>query len=300
MKKNLLYAILLCFLFPEGYSQDRIITKNNDTIDCKINRVSITIIFFDLTTKGVKSSGKIPRSSVTDYSFGEKTTPEEQINTLTDSFKRFRFGINGGMGYLLGSTKEAEDLLVNIGLERDLAQSYYNDLKTGLYGSADLTFLFTPKYGAGIKYKIFETASSVEGFYMNGDGVSLFYGTYAEQIYVNYIAASFLYQEWIGSKNSFKLNSGYSLGLATYRDEAEIFTGNFLGTGKNIGFDINLGIEYFITHNFSVGTDLSVFYSSIHKMKLMDGTNTTTLDLGKENYENLSRFDFSIGARLYF
>jgi hypothetical protein len=87
--------------------------------------------------------------------------------------------------------------------------------------------------------------------------------------------------------------------LATYRNEAEYLNGYFLLTGKSIGMDINLGLEYFITRHFSVGTDLSVFYSSIHKMKITDGTNTATIDLDKNNYENLMRLNISFGLRVY-
>jgi len=35
-------------------------------------------------------------------------------------------------------------------------------------------------------------------------------------------------------------------------------------------------------------------------MKITDGSTTTTVDLDKDNYENLIRLDLSIGVRLYF
>lgn len=299
MKKNLLTAILLFGILTSGYSQDKIITLNKDTIDCKINKVSHNTIYFDLATRGVKSSGKLPLNSVLNYTVSGKPIQKEQIVVSTDSFERLRVGINGGPGYLTGSSKKAEDNMVGQGLAREQAQSYYRNMKLGIHANADLTWLITPKYGAGIKYKIFDTSGSLEGFFDPQDGVTLLYSTYREQIYVNFIGASFFYQQFTGSGKSLKFNSSYAIGLATYRNEAEYLNGYYLLTGKNFGIDASLGLEYFITRHFSVGADLSAFYSSIRKIKISDGSTTTTVDLEKDNYENLTRLDLSFGFRLY-
>jgi hypothetical protein len=299
MKKYLLIAILLFSLLSIGYSQDKIITMNNDTIDCKINKISRNTIFFDVTTKSVKSSGKLPLSSVLNYTISGKATPEGLKAVNKDPFERLRLGMNGGPGYLLGSTKKAKDYLVSLGLTPDQVNSYYKDLKLGMNANADLTFLITPNFGAGIKYRFFDTSGSIEGFIDPQDGVHLFYTTYKEQIYVNYIGGMFFSQQFIGSRKSFKLNSACSFGLTTYRNEAGYLNGYYLLTGKNFGTDVSLGLEYFITSYFSVGVDLSAFYSSIRKVKLTDGTTTTTVDLDKEDYEDLSRLDISFGIRLY-
>jgi len=291
MKKYQLIAILLSVLLSEGYSQDKIITVKNDTIDRKI--------IVDEIAEDVKSSGKILTDSFSSYTNSGKTTQEVQKTVNIDPFKRLRLGINGGLGYLLGSTEIAEDYLVNLGLTRDQAESYYNDMKSGLYANADLTYLISPKYGVGIRYKFFDTSCSTGDFFYLLDGVNLIYTTYEEQIYVNFIGASFFYQQWIRSLKSLKVNSSLSFGLATYRNEAGYLNSSFLLTGKNIGMDISLGFEYFITDNFSVGADLSTFYSSIGKMKISDGSSTSTVNLGKDNSESLSRLDLSLGIRLY-
>jgi hypothetical protein len=299
MKKNLLFAILLIGLLPKGYSQDKIITMNNDTIDCKINRISHNTIFFDVTTRGVITSGKLTLNNVSNYIISVKTTPEVPKSVNTNSFERLRFGTNGGLGYLVSSSKAAEEDMVSQGFTPENAKSYYRDLKSGLYANADLIWMITPDYGAGIKYKFFDTSARTEGFVDPQDGVNLYYTTYKEHIYVNYLGAEILFQQFVGNQKSFKLNSGYSIGLASYRNEAEYLNGYYLLTGKNIGMDIGLGLEYYLTRYLSVGADLSVFYSSIHKMKVTDGSNTTTINLEKDNYENLTRLNLSLGLRVY-
>ncbi len=299
MKKNLLLAILLFGLLAIGYSQDKIITLNKDTIDCKINKLSHNTIFFDVTTMGVKSSGKIPLNRILNYTISGTAGPEEQNEIKKEPFERFRLGMNGGLGYLLSSSKNAEESMVSLGFTPDKVHSYYKRMKSGIYANADLMCQISPKYGVGIKYKFFDTSGNIEGFVDPQDGVNLIYTTYKEQIYVNFTGTTFFYQQFIGSQKSFKLTTAYSLGLTTYRNEAEYLSGYYLLTGKNLGIDLSLGLEYFITPKLSVGADLSDFVSSIRKMKVSDGTSTTTLDLDKDNYENLSRLDFSLGIRLY-
>lgn len=299
MKKYLLIAILLFSLLPIGYSQDKIITLNKDTIDCKITKVSHSTVFFNVTTKGVTSSGSLALNSILNYSVNRNTISQEQKTFNTYQFERLRIGINLGLGYLLSSSKTAEEAMVSQGFTLENAKSYYRNLRSGLYANAELTWMIAPDYGAGIKYKFFDTSSRTEGFIDPQDGINLYYTTYKEQIYVNYLGAACFFQRSIGSQKSFKLNSGYSIGLTTYRNEAENLNRYYLLTGKNVGMDIGIGLEYFITRYFSVGTDLSVFYSSIHKIKITDGVNTTTANLEKANYENLTRLNLSLGLRIY-
>jgi len=299
--KNILTAVMFFFgLIPAVYSQDKIITINNDTIDCKINKVSRNTIYFDLNTLGVKSSGEMPLDMVSGYIVAKETSPEVQAKTNTISGHRFRFGLSGGAGYLLGSTQNAEEQMVSQGFTFDQAESYYNDMKLGITASADIYLLIPPDYGAGIKYKFFYNSASTEGFIDPQDGVHLYYTTYRENIYVNFAGLSFFYQQFMGSQKSLVLNSSISLGLTTYRDEAEYLHGYYLLTGKNVGVDLGIGLEYFLTSRISLGADLSVFYSSMRKVKITDGTSSSTIELDKENYENLSRIDLSAGIRIYF
>jgi len=61
-----------------------------------------------------------------------------------------------------------------------------------------------------------------------------------------------------------------------------------------------VGLEYFFTNNLSIGADLSVFLATLRKVTRSEGLVKETIELDKENYENLSRLEFSLGIRLYF
>lgn len=295
--------LLIVFFYSlalSAHSQDKIITITKDTIDCKITKISRNTIFFDLITSGIRTEGSLPLSKVLNYTISAGgVAPEKPESLSVGSFERIRLGISGGAGYLLASSEKAEEALTGQGLDAGKAKSYYRNMKTGWNANADLTFMITPDLGAGFKYKFFYTAGSVEGFFGPADGVHLIYTTYGERIFVNYYGPLVYYQQFIGQDEKIRLTSAYSFGMATYRNEAEYLNGHYLLTGKSFGTDATLGLEYFITDHFSIGADLSVFYSSIRRITMTDGKNHQTLDLDKENYENLSRMELSIGIRFY-
>ena len=287
-------------LLTDAFSQDKIITLNNDTIECKITRISRNTIYFNLFTSGIRTAGSLPLSSVRNYSISATVITDEKKIPDIISTDRLRLGISGGAGYLTSSSEKAEEALTGQGIEPGKAASYYKNLRTGWSANADLTYMITPELGTGIKYRFFYTSGSLDGFFDPQDGIHLIYGTYGETIFVNYFGALFSYQQYIGSNDAFRLYSAFSLGMATYRNEAEYINTYYLMTGRNLGTEGTAGLEYFITDHISLGADLCAFYSTLKKIRMTDGINTSNIDLDKENYENLTRIDFSVGIRFYF
>lgn len=300
MKRYLLLAFILAGLNTGLSGQDRIITLNNDTIVCKIKKVTGSYIHFDVSTQGVTTSGRVPRSGVLSYTVSspEASVPVYEV-VKTRSSGGLRLGLNGGMGYLTSSSKQAEEAMVSLGLTEEKARSYYSDLKTGWYGSADAIWMINQKYGAGLRYKFFNTTATTEGYFYPGDGVNLYYSIFGENIYVNYAGASIFYREPIGEKENWSLYASFSLGMAFYRNESEIFYGNYLITGNTLGLDGSLGLEYRITPVISAGAEFSIFAGQIRKFNLTDGEMNETVELEKDNYENLARAEVSVGIRFY-
>jgi len=300
MKRNLLIAFILAGLVTSLQGQDRIITLNNDTINCKINRVTRNDIYFDLTTQGVTTTGRIPLADILTYSINPAATQALRYKpAMTGSFPRLRLGISGGAGYIISSSETAEESMVLWGITPDDAESYYRNLKTGIYGSSDITWMLTQRIGLGLRYKLFGTSGSVEGFFDPQDGFNIFYSTYSEHIYVNFAGASLLYSEPLGSRQKFRIYAAWAAGVALYRNEAESFQGNFLITGNSFGMDGALGLEYLINPSLAVAAELSTFNALLKKIEMTDGSETETLELEKENYENLSRFELSLGIKFY-
>jgi len=279
-------------------AQDRIVTTQNDTIDCKISKVTSSDIFFTLKTGNVITKGKVDRSNVLSY-YSENSEAGENAGFIAPVPSRWRLGLSGGLNYLTASSSEAETELVQQGVTKQDAKSYYNDLKLGQSGGADLHYMVTKMYGIGMIYKFYSTKSKIESFFDPQDGVNLIFGQMNEKIYVHYSGLSFYSEQFLKSNPKLKLSSYYSMGMAFYRNEAIVVNSPFLLTGKAFATNLDLGLEYFVFPRISAGINLSYFLSSLKKVTLSDGYSTTTQELEKENYENISRLDLSVGIRFY-
>jgi hypothetical protein len=298
MKRNLLIVLILAGLVTGLSGQDRIITRSNDTINCRIDRVTRSEIHFELVTHGVKTTGSLPTSEVLSYSVSPSTLPEQEYEPLkTGLAGRLRIGLNGGMAYITSSSEAAEEAMVGMGLSPSAAGDYYSNLKSGWYGSADATWLFKGNYGAGLKYKFSYTGAATEGSFLPFDQMNIYYSEYREKIYVNYGGVSLFFREPIGKKAKFSLYSGISAGMTLYRNELEVLAESVLITGKAPGIDGTIGWEYDITPFFSAGAEASVFASRLKKINITNGVENQTQELDEENYENLSRLEVSVGIR---
>jgi hypothetical protein len=301
MKRSLLIVLILTALLQGISGQDRIITSTNDTIDCRITRITNDMIFFEISTKGVKSEGRIPVRDISSYQVTPSAMQEQETRSKT-SFRSgsFRIAINGGIGYITSSTDAAEEAMASLGVTERNAKSYYSDLKTGYYGSADAIWMFKTGYGAGIRYKFFNTDATTEGYFDPGDGINIIFSDYNENIFVNYAGVSLFYEQHAGKNGNLGIYSSLSLGMAFYLNLLDFYGGNLAISGNTPGMDAGIGLEYRITPVVSAAAEASVFTGTIRKIKITDGVNEESVDLDKENYENLSRIEFSLGIRFYF
>lgn len=302
MKRCLLIILIFAGLSAGLAGQDRIITLRNDTIVCKITKITRNEIQFDIVSQGVRAAGRLPLSEICSYSVS--TLPMWEPGPAyppagTTPAGSLRIGFNGGMGYLTSSSESAEETMAGVGIEEENARDYYDNLKSGWYGSADVAWIINQRYGVGVKYKFFNTSAVTEGYFNLGDYYNLYYATYRENIYVNYGGLFLFYREPVGKKDLFSIYSAFSAGLTLYRNESEVFSQAILITGKAPGLDGTFGLEYKITPLVSAGAEVSVFASKLRKIDITDGETEQTQELDKEHHENLSRIEVSLGLRFY-
>ena len=299
--KRLIPTLILSFIASTlMFAQDKIVTITNDTINCKITRIGSGFIYFETSTAGIKTRGQINNERVKNYFKAMEAMPDTRAAvSYSKPFSRIRISINGGASFLTGSTKEAEKTMISQGLTASKVKSYYKDMKNGLAANGELTYLFNENTGAGLKYKFFTNISEFDDFTDPGDGMNLLYGRYSENIFVNYYGTSFFFIQGLPAADKFKISASASLGLTTYRNEAELLAEFLLLQSKTIGFDSSLGLEYMISPHISFGADLTAFYSVLGKVKISDGFSSETIKLEKQNRENLSKIDISFGIRFY-
>ncbi|SHJ09859.1 hypothetical protein SAMN05444280_11110 [Tangfeifania diversioriginum] len=298
-KTRLLTVTLLLGLgfFLSSSAQDRIITISNDTIDCKINRVSAQYIHFTQFTREVKTKSSISRRDVKSWQVSDAEKSENSFTSNVFQTERWRFSITGGGGYRIASTKESRRNLENQGIPSSEIDSYFKQLKTGVKTAGQIHYMFWENCGLGVDYQFHHSSGSLHGAVDSGDTYTFIYGKFTDNIYTNYVGLSLYMQHRINPK--FKFYGQVSSGLTLFREESVIIYTPLLITGKAYGGNSEFGLEYFIGKKISVALCAGFFQSTISKIKVNNGDNIQDIKLEKEQMEGLSRVDLGAGLRFY-
>jgi hypothetical protein len=202
------------------------------------------------------------------------------------------------MGYRIASTKEFHKDLLNMGFSAPNIDSYFKNLKLGIKASGQIHYMFWDNYGIGIDYQFHQSSGNIIGNIDQGDGVTLVHGEIKNQVYTNFTGLS-LYSHYILNNNRVKLYYQISMGLTMYREETTFIYSPMLISGKAFGGNTELGFEYFLTKNFSLGINANLFQSTISNIKVDNGIHYEKIELEKEQQEGLSRLDIGIGIKIY-
>jgi len=212
---------------------------------------------------------------------------------------RFRFELNGGTGILTGSTKEAKDVLTQMGVSRSQANSYYSHLVSNRTIGLNAHYFINPRYALGIDYQFYYNHAGFTGNFDPQDGYNMLYGKYSEYIYTNYAGLSTLYRRSFGVSEKWFYTMHWSLGMVFYRDETSIINIPALITGNAFATSLSAGAEYFIHRRISLGAKLSAFTSSLHSVTIHDGQSSQKMTLEKGQYENLTRINVLLSCNIY-
>lgn len=309
--------ILFALLFVnECFAQDRIILSSGDTIHCTISKVTKKYLYYRQDYNGVTAKGKILKNNISEWNyyvaknvpepfFTEPEIPvygletEPDILTQTKQADRLRISLNAGPAYLAGNPENAIQSLQEKGVSAGDAKRYYHNLKMGFQARGSAFIHLMGSYWLGAMYHGFYSTSEITTP-MAIDDDYMYYGKLGERYFVNFAGASFSSSTRYGRSKRIGVNSSFAFGPAFYRDEAEMLNDQVLIQGVALGTNLTLGLEYFFRPNISIGLESSLFSSQAKKITVTTAQSTEEIKLEKENYENLSRLDLSLGIIWYW
>ncbi|MCL2650230.1 MAG: hypothetical protein FWD60_04280 [Candidatus Azobacteroides sp.] len=225
---------------------------------------------------------------------------------------KWRFNLDGGMGYLLSSYSADKKSMTDLGFDPKKVDDYYNKFNLGFQGNADIQRMFNRNWGAGIKYSFFVTnASLFEPAYWGFTPVKV---GMEETMYINYVGPSIHVRSFIDQGKSLLITSTASLGFAHYKDNSKVYgmgisfpeyhyapflTNNIPinATSSSWGLDWGVGLEYFLSPEFSLGMDMGFFYSSFNDFNIKIDNDYTFNS--KDVEINVARVYVSLGLRMY-
>jgi len=221
----------------------------------------------------------------------------KQIGESTDDQDRdYRISITftGGFSYFTENTKDEEEFLTSQKLDAGEAKDYYNRLASGYHLGAILKYNFGNYLSIGLQYRFFNTNAALYGSFDPEDGIHLYYGKLSENIYINYAGLGF-YTDNIFKTRTIRIWAGISAGMAFYRNEGFHIWSPYLLTGSNLAFGPSVGIDIPVVKSVSIVAEGSWLISKVKKVKINSGTDSQSIDLDKDNYEDISNLNISAG-----
>ena len=282
-------------------AQDRIITVQNDTINCRIQSVTDSHIQYEQPIKGGFVKGKfIPLIEVAEYF----RKPGKTI-TITKVDKPWVLGFSTGGGYLP---------LILETYDANRENEYSSKIINGFQLSTSVHYLFSPYFGAGLQYSFFTSGYKRDEL----TGVDQIYSNYAntfqrERHYINFGGLSVLFQQSIGPKKKIQLSETLSAGGLLFRYEYQFSRSisqsygyssileSGLIHGITLGVNLGLSVGYYILPNLMGGVGADFLYGTkknahyTYTNSSLDYTDRGQFVFGKPL--NLSRLNYSLVLR---
>jgi len=279
-------SFLLLFYAQSIEAQDLIVTRQNDSIDCKISIVKADVISFSIFTEaGKKLYTQLPVDQVNYY----KRKYYTKLNGPDPGkeFQQLAVSLQGGY-----SIRTAE---VPSGFT-PAVEDYLNSMRKGTHLSAELIYYFSDKHGFGFKYSRFRKGGSLDDARLPDGFGGTIISDLSDDVSISFAGPIYSARVLNASGRNFLLMN-IGIGYMKYVDEGSFVIPVKLN-GDTFGLAYDLGYNIGITNRLSLGLQASLYVGVITEYYVTSDGETDYLKLEKEQYEGLGRLDLS--ARLSY
>jgi hypothetical protein len=324
--KTIQCLFILSLLLISGlHAQDKIITLQLDTIECKITSIDQEKLTFEIDSKGIITIGTYLQSQIKAVQLSpesmnrissknikkqtdrteEKKQNEQEAFILEQPVKRFKLRAQTGYGSLIASSTEAMYSLMAIGFDHASASQYYKKLRHTLINSFSAQYQLFAYHGYQLSmcfiYQNMFNQSKVSSSTIDvGDGIHLINGSFQESIYSNYYAYSVRQDFVLGSKQRSSIFLEGGTGLTTYRNHLVLAKSPVLIQGFAPGYYSQLGYTLHLKPALSFEIMGGFFASVLKGMKVSTAQSSQYTELNSEQYESLARVYIKTGLTYHF
>lgn len=287
--KALFIVFFLIFLAQAIKAQDLIVTKEGEYLECKIEKIDATHIYYNYKYGSQTNEASISRGLVKHYKtnhFKQKGAEFNSFSSESHPFPRLRMALNSGVSYRTGKIPK--------GLPEVLS-NYMEGVKTGYHIGGYLGCAYTEGFGIGVKGTHFRSTNSMEDISITYEDGKVRNGKMEDDITISYFGPALSSTFILKPYNSILL-ANLSFGLIHYRNKATVID-PFILRGNNIGFSLDLGYDKPVSRNLAWGIQLSFVAGYLSQLEMEKGPKRETVHLNEGSYENLSRLDLSLGIR---
>jgi len=290
---TILTILLSLFLsIQSAYNQDIIVTLKDDSLNCKILSVRNSQIHFLIKTDNYYNLNTLPFGHIKYYQrgfFHISEIPDEVVQKYLKKHEKIKIGAYGGLSYLTAKISD------NIPSE---FHEYTNQLKSGYHYGGDLSFFISKNIGFGAKYVVFKSQNQMNIYRRDTITSLLELGKLKDEITITFFGPSLSARSNSQNNKTFFF-CNYALGYLSYHNNATFFQ-DFIITSSTLGMALDLGVEMFVEDNLYFLISTSSILGFLSYLHYNNGKTKQVIVLKKNEIENISRMDFSVGLRFAF
>ena len=271
--------------------QDRVVTKNGDTIPCQILEVTQNRIVFLYARNGIARVNKSPSNDFQSYFIKDPQAYNERQKEIRENKARRNYhvqlALNGG--WSIRTAPFSKDIGGDY-------KDYLKKLSNAPDFGASLRINLSEGFNLGLHFDRYTRSNQgYFGGYVDGDYIE---GIVRNRHTIDFYALSFGMLSCLGNNWRHMLSVEFYLGYMGYKDNAEEFGLKYTLSGKALGYGVGFGYDYRLTKHIAIGTEFSFVHGAISTFLYDDGVNKRDIDLGNSK-EGLGRINMKAGLRFY-
>ncbi|MDR2836044.1 MAG: hypothetical protein LBV69_07630 [Bacteroidales bacterium] len=302
---KILFLFLLFFTNSNFIkSQDKIITINSDTINCRIIDISFDkITYYRKTEEGKWNKAYLPAKFIAEY---YKISPEEwDIDEFMEQKEPFKlpekpFGFIATIGF----TNPNSFSLSNSNKSNKNSNRIFNSF----YASSNFNLFLTEKIAVGAIYKFYSSKSILELGFDSLQYVSIFEDySQNEKSCFNYFGVSLFLRKFVDKKHLLSINATFSIGYDFFlskmnEDIYRIRDESLLITSGDFAVSADFSFEYYPLKHLSLSANFGTFYTEINKIKIkkIDQTRGGQKITERINSLGVLKINISLGIQFHF
>jgi hypothetical protein len=216
---------------------------------------------------------------------GYVSAQQKNVSTRYDSKGSIWIGAVAGPSLLI---EKAPDSLV------PQIQDYFNSLRSGWHYGFETEYFFNKYIGLGFKYNRFSSKQDADSIVVKFFSTIL-YIDLSNEINVHTLSPM-VFGRLPLLHEKLSITGGIGPAWLLYRNIGKAVGDTAMFKGSSPGLSTSLFIGYEVFPNLNIGIQTSYIHAFLKEFTSDNGTTQEVIKLEEENYQNISRFDFSLGV----
>ncbi len=285
-----IYNTIIFFLLLMSFNslaQDKIITVEGDTIECKIQKLDDGFVVYSFPDSIPSREMTIARYKTSKIYYANKLIEISAKKHKYIIFKQPDWRADIGIGYAFF----LETALNDFG--PDYA-NFFKPLRNGKMFYAEISKFPDIRFGGGLEFQYGHYNHTQDNIIVF-DSLLVFkdIGQINETVQIFYLQPKGYYAKF---SSTWDFVAGAGINFTHLDRKIEVIDETFRYSGESIGIGLSAAIDRKLTSNFAVGLRSSlgfVFLSTIRK-------NGELIELEQENYFSASQFSLSLGIKYLY